>query len=203
MNNLEYLNEISKSNRPVKTSTSGLNPKTVLKIVIGGVIAFALLAIISIATNTGPKAVDYAKQINLRTYNLSETLRTYNPSIKNSNLRAISISLSSVLTDASNKFNTYFSFNDIDPSPSNDVSESEAAMSEELNLTLNNAKLNGILDRIYLNQIQLQVALLSSLIAQALSRNNNDINLLEILQQYESSLNLILDSFQKYSNPDA
>lgn len=203
MNNLEYLNEISKSNRPIKVAHKGPNPQTVLKIVIGCLVAFALIILVSIATNTGPKATDFAKQIYLRNTNLSNLLRDYNSYLKNSNLRAIGSSFMSAFSDANNKISGYLATHNISSTPNNDTANSEAILAENLNTTLTNAKLNGILDRIYLNQMQLQTSLLISLTAQAMDRAKNDTELLEILQQYSTNLALILNSLQNYSNPSA
>jgi serine kinase of HPr protein (carbohydrate metabolism regulator) len=65
---------------------------------------------------------------------------------------------------------------------------------------LNNAKLNGILDRVYANQIQLQVSLLVTFISQ-LEQRTKDTELLEIISQYQSNLIVIEQSLKDYSNP--
>ena len=203
MNNLEYLNQISQETRP--TSTKKSNPLSlVIKIAVGGIVAFLFIICVGIVLNAGKSTpTDLTKQLYVRTANLNTTLTTYNKSLKSSQLRAIGTSLNGVLTGASASLSNYLlpeagEKNDLNP-PENLLS-TETTKDEELNLALNNAKLNGILDRVYANQIQLQVSLLIAFISQ-LGPRVKDEALIDILSQYQSNLYVIEQSLESYSNP--
>lgn len=208
MDKLEYLNQISQSNRTKSPSSSKNSQKSLptllLKILIGAVVVtIILIGIVAIANNGKTKSSDLQKQLYTRIINLNKTLGTYNSSLKSSRLRSIGVSLSGTLTNASNQLSNYITLNSSgkDPLvPSTKVSETETTLSDNLNTTLNNAKLNGILDRIYANQIKLQVSLLISLDTSLIARTK-DPALLNILNQLWSSLSVIEQSFNDYSSP--
>lgn len=204
MNNLEYLNQISQENRPVKTKGTTTFTSLILKLIIGGIVALALIIALGIIiSNTKTKSSDLTKQLFFRTTSLNETIKDFNPSLKSSKLRAIGTSLANTLTSASGQLSTYLgNQNTEDTSPSPSALKTETENINTLNLTLNNAKLNGILDRIYANQIQFQVSILLSLITQTIDHSKNS-DLLSILQQYHSSIENVNQSLQEYSNPNA
>lgn len=203
MNNLEYLNQISQETRP--TSTKKSNPLSlVIKIAVGGIVAFLFIMCVSIVLNAGKSSpTDLAKQLYVRTANLNTTLTTYNKSLKSSQLRAIGTSLNGVLTGASASLSNYLlpeGGEKGDLNPPEKLLAIETATDEELNTSLNNAKLNGILDRVYANQIQLQVSLLIAFISQ-LEPRTKDEALLDIIAQYQSNLYVIEQSLENYSSP--
>ena len=206
MDNLEYLNKISQSNRPVKRSIRQSNPKTslIIKLSVAGVVLFFLLmALGSLLGNLGTKSKELTKQVYVRTTNLNSVITTYNRSLKSSRLRAIGSSLTSVLTNASNQLSAYLAGDGKDKNalvPSDTkVTESEAAVIQELNNSLNNAKLNGVLDRYYDNQIGLQVSLLMAQVSELLARTK-DPDLTAILTNFHSSLETIHQSIEAYAS---
>ena len=134
--------------------------------------------------------------------NLSNTLQTYNPMIKSSQLRSLGASLSSTLNNSSTQIANYFTELDLEdeertPSPS--IQDEETLISDNLNATLYNAQLNGLLDRTYLNQITLQISLLLSLETQ-ISSKTNDEELLYIISLSTSNLEVILNNFNNFSD---
>lgn len=204
MDNLEYLNQISKSNRPQKRSGLEASKTTIIKIVMGGLVVFFLLiALGGLLGGLNNRVSDVTKQLYSRTDQIGSVLKTYNPSLKSSQLRAIGSSLQSVLTAANNQLKTYYS----DKGKKGDslklsgkAAAKEEALISELNQTLKNAKLNGILDRTYDNQIDLQVSLLLSLTSQIISRSK-DQDLLSIINPLHTSLTTIHENLEAYSNP--
>ncbi len=201
MNNLEYLNEISKSNRPVKAPTKGISTSLVIKIVIGSLLVIGLIIGMSVLmSNSAARSNDLTKQIYYRTNALNSSITEYNRRLKSSNLRAIGLALSSTLTASSNQLDGYFKQKGIASDMKPELLAPEANHFAELNNTLLSARLNGILDRIYANQIQLQVALILSLISQDYERTKDE-NLKTILTQYNSNLGAIYYDLQNYSNP--
>lgn len=206
MDNLEYLNKISQSNRPVKRTMRQGNPKTglIIKLSTAGVVLFFLLmALGSMLGNLGAKSKELTKQVYIRTTNLNSVVTTYNRNLKSSRLRAIGSSLTSVLTNASNQLSAYLVGNGKDKNalvPSDTkVTESEAILIQELNNSLNNAKLNGVLDRYYDNQVGLQVSLLMAQVSELLARTK-DLELTTILTNFHSSLETIHQSIEAYAS---
>lgn len=203
MNNLEYLNQISQETRPVKSQKSN-SMSLIIKIAVGGIAAFLFIMFLGIALNAGKTSpTDLTKQLYVRTTNLNTALGTYNRALKSSQLRAIGTSLNGVLTSASASLTGYLAPADdkeASLNPPEKLLETETTTITELDTALNNAKLNGILDRVYANQIHLQVSLLITFISQ-LEQRTKDTDLLEILDQYQSNLYVIEQSLQNYSNP--
>lgn len=204
MNNLEYLNQISQETRPTKPTQTNTT-KLIIKIAIGGLVAFLFLAFLGMALGSGKtSSSDLTKQLYVRTTNLNTALTTYNKSLKSSQLRAIGTSLNGVLTSASNSLSAYLNPEGNDKeslNPPEKLLAVEAATIDELDTSLNNAKLNGILDRTYATQIRLQVSLLLAFISQLEQHSTKDADLLDILDQYQSNLSVIEQSLQNYSNP--
>ncbi len=204
MDNLEYLNQISQSNRPVKRSLKSSDRKTnlIIKFSIAGVVLFFLMmAFGAMVGNLNTKSDDLAKQIYTRTVNLNSSLNTYNRDLKSSRLRAIGVSLSAILTNASNQLSNYLTANSKDKNIALDekTTASEAAIIEELNTSLTNAKLNGVLDRYYDNQIGLQVSLLLSQTSELLARTK-DAELITIVTNLHTSLETIHQNLVNYSS---
>lgn len=205
MDNFEYLNQISQSNRPVKQRKSSTNPKTslIIKLSVAGVVLFFLLmAVGAMLGNLNNKTTDLTKQLYNRTTNLNTVLTTYNRSLKSSQLRAITASLSAILTNASNQLSSYLTTKSKDKNIlvlDEKTAASETQLINELNESLNNAKLNGVLDRYYDNQIGLQVSLLLAQTSQLLARTK-DANLIAILTNLHTSLETIHQSIENYNN---
>lgn len=204
MDNLEYLNQISQSNRPVKRSLKSSDRKTNLIIkfsIVGVVLFFLMMAFGAMVGNLNTKSDDLVKQIYTRTVNLNSSLNTYNRDLKSSRLRAIGVSLSAILTNASNQLSNYLTANSKDKNIALDekTTASEAAIIEELNTSLTNAKLNGVLDRYYDNQIGLQVSLLLSQTSELLARTK-DAELITIVTNLHTSLETIHQNLVNYSS---
>ncbi len=203
MNNLEYLNQISQENRPTSAKKSA-SMSLIIKIAVGGLVAFLFIMCLGMALSAGKTSpTDLTKQLYVRTANLNTALTTYNKSLKSSQLRAIGTSLNGVLTSATASLTGYLASEgdkEADLNPPEKLLTVETETIEALDTALNNAKLNGILDRVYANQIQLQVSLLVTFISQ-LEQRTKDTELLEIISQYQSNLIVIEQSLKDYSNP--
>ncbi len=208
MDNLAYLNQISQSNRPTKRHDRGKGANSlIIKLIIGGLVLFFLLmAIGALLGNLGSRSRNLAEQIYTRSANLNSTLQTYTPNLKSSRLRAIGSSLSSILINGTNQLSAYLIGDDEDkdaPVSDQKIIDEELALQQELNLSLNNAKLNGILDRVYETQITLQVSLLVSLTSQLLERSSNDPELTKIIEPLHNSLLAIQGNLESYNNPSS
>lgn len=208
MNNLEYLNHISQSNRPVKpVKQSKITGGLIAKILAGGVLATAILIAVGILMNSGSnKAVDVARQLYVRMDNVNKTISTFNKSLKSSQLRSINASLSGTLTATRNQLGQYLSADakkgEKPLVPSADVRKQEEAMFDGpngVNTKLTNAKLNGRLDRYYSAHIHLQVSLMMSMCAELLDRDHSS-KLREIIEPFYSNLTLIEQTLDNYNS---
>lgn len=196
MNNLEYLNQISKSSRPVKTGANAQGFGLIIKIAVAGVAVFIVLLVVGLLLgNKSNSTADLEPQIYLRTTNLEKTLTTYNKSLRSSKLRAINLTLSSTLTAATNQLVAISK----DASSNKDLVASETEYINELNNTLNTAKLNGALDRTYANQMQLQTALLITMLEQALNHTSSE-ELKGAYSQYLANLTTANTDLVNYSS---
>lgn len=209
MNNIEYLNQISQSTRPTKPASSNSDLfKLIAKILGIAILAFVALLIIGSAIGSAKsKTTDLTRQIYLRSNNLNSILTTHNKQLKSSQLRSIGTSLAGVLTGGTNQIEVYLSStgdskksNDAKAlTPSESLLASETELLNTLDTDLTNARLNGILDRVYANQIQLQVSLLISLCSELIDRTNDE-NLASIINQFRANLEAVENSLNTYSN---
>ncbi len=204
MNNLEYLNQISQSSRPVstkKTASSKFPIALIAKIIgIGLAVLMVILLIGGVISNINSRVPELTKQVYTRSVNLDKTLKTYNKLLKSSRLRSIGSSLDATLTGTQNQLETYLEskYGKKATTPKDSILEEETNMTEKLERNLTNARLNGILDRMYKNQIEYQVSLLLSMCSE-LETRAKDEELLKIITQMDSNLTTIQESFEAYS----
>lgn len=210
MNNLEYLNHISQSNRPVKPvkKQSSLPIGKIIKLLLGGFVVTMVLIAVGVLINTGDKrAVDLTRQLYSRVNSVNSTINQYNKLLKSSQLRSIGYSLSGTLTGTSSQLSAYLTSQNSNSKESafalsSQAAAEEAAMFESansVNAQLNNAKLNGLLDRNYASQLHLQISLMMSMISEILERDHAP-NLQQILDSFYSNLDVILQSLDNYSS---
>ena len=205
MDNFAYLNQISQTSRPVGKNphkTTNATTRLIIKIsIIGVVLFFLLMSLGGLISNLNSKTSDLTKQLYLRTTNLNTAIGSYNRYLKSSKLRAITVSLSSVLSSTSNQLSGYISgtSNKKDISPSESVVNEEAELISGFSTALENARLNGVLDRIYHTQLSLQVSLLMSLTSQIISRTKDD-TLTNIVTTFYNNLSTINDQLEAYSS---
>lgn len=202
MDGQDYLNQISASVRPEKQSKSNFLSSPIFKVIVGGVLALALILIIgSVLTsgNTGiqPKIISLKYHID----NTLEVISNYQPSVKSSILRSNSASLYSLLSNTSRELSDYISetYNSKDNSDSNKNLASKAALSkDELDATLFDAKINGILDKIYANKMSYEISSIMSEESNIYNVTNSE-NLESILNTSYTSLETLLPNFDDFS----
>ena len=207
MDNFAYLNEISASNRPVKNPAAApksLKTAIIVKIVAAGaVLFFLLMAVGALVGNLKGKTDSLLKQLYLRTTNMSTIMEDYNRDLKSSDLRSLAASLAGTLTNATNQLAGVMGTEDPeDAAPDAATTEEETAVLNELNTSLTNARLNGILDRAYANLVGLQVSLIMSMISE-LEARTDDAELLKVLSTYRGNLEVLHQGFEAYDDPGA
>ena len=200
MDNIAYLEQISASNRPAKSSGIGdlMSPK--LMLVLGGVAIIAIIIIIvGMLSGSGTSGVDLISKINVRSDNLIETISTYNKQVKSSELRSITSSLSSVLTETSTKTSELLTSVYKQKKVNESITKKEATYIEEVNTGLENARLNGLLDRNYVRELTLQTGLLMSMESEALNKIKND-DIKNVLSNSYANLANIYEILSSYSD---
>lgn len=202
MDRQEYLNQISAVNRPTKGSKGGIFSSKFFWVGAIGLAVLVLIIIMGMALGGGNSSSPKEKLYALLTHinNTSAVINEYQTNIKSSSLRADSISLASVLSDTSGKLdnyvNTKYKVKDKDL-PKKMVNDENAAK-EELSNELFEAKINGILDRTYAHKMIYEISLIISREEQIL-KNSKDNEIIEILTQSHSSLEVLYNKFNEFT----
>ena len=201
MEGQEYLNQISASNRPTKKSM----PKFLSsKLFIFGAAALTLAIAIMIVGSilgsgkTSEKDSTYALKLHLD--NTATVIKSYQSSVKSSTLRSNSASLYSILTNTSRDLDNYltekYSFKEKDADKK--ISEQATLEKDGLESELFNAKINGILDRIYAHKITYEISTLMNEESNLFKKSGNE-SLKNILNTSYQSLENLYKSFSEYS----
>lgn len=203
MDNMEYLNQIAASNRPAKSTVGGGLPFSLSpKVLIGLGIAIGLIFLIMIFGSIfgGDKNTEQSlvQKLSLRSANLSETIDEYNRNLKSSNLRSLTGSLRAVLNETSASTATILE-EDFGAKSDKTAEEDEATYIEEVNTTLEDAKLNGLLDREFVREMTYQIGLLLSMESDILSKTKKD-NLKDTINNSYTNLENLHKEFSDYSN---
>ena len=200
MNGSDYLNQISASNRP--TSKPSIFSSKILKFaLIGGAAAIFIIVVGSMLKNFSTKKSDLLEQANLRMTNLTASITTYNRNIKSSRLRSMNVSLSGVFADSTrNITNILTTEYEYDPKkPNSNITDEETTLIGDFNTTMEDAKLNGILDRIWVREMTLQLALLISLESEAAARSSEP-STIKTLEDSQASLNQLYEQFSAFAD---
>ena len=208
MDGQQYLDQISQTNRPVKQSGGGLNKILTSKIFIVGVIGLVLLILIIIlgsVIGSGKKSVkELGYELTLHLDNTSAVIKEYQSDVKSSRLRANSASLDGVLSNTKSQINTVL-VDELGFSEKKDASdtaeEEAAAVGEELKNELFEAKINGILDRIYAHKMAYEISMFLAEEEQILENTSNE-NLINAVNTSHESLTNLYDKFNDFSETD-
>ena len=206
MDGQQYLNQISKASKPVKKvgGKKGISNILSSKFFIIGAVAIGLLIIIIIigailgGNKDNTKTLSYDLKLHLD--NTSEVIQEYQQNVKSSILRSNSASLSGVLANTSRDLTDYlvnkYKFNDKDISKK--IVEEVTLAKDELTNELFEAKINGILDRIYAHKMAYEISLLTAEEAKLIKASQDDA-LTELLTTSHESLSNLYDKFNDFS----
>lgn len=200
MNDQEYLKQISDEVRSEKKSVTGFMSSTAFKVGVGGLVAFIVLAIFGTILSSGK--VDLKTRcaaLRLRLTNTAEVISDYQNNIKSSALRSNSASLRAVLSDTSNKLLGYLEekYSLKDGRESKDLKEEAKLNKENLEASLFEAKINGILDRMFAHEMAYEVSLLIT--EETSIYNAGDSALKSIMETSLTSLKSLHEIFDNYS----
>ena len=202
MDGQEYLDQISASVRPEKKSRmSGLFSSPILKVVGIGVILLIIIMIFGGILSGGRGGVE--RQTTELLYNVrgtTEILNSYQWLTKSSDLRSNSVSLNSVLSLTSSELTGYLTeqYNYSEKNVSKDIVEEANLHRDEVLSALFEAKITGVLDRIYAHKIAYEISSIMTREA-SLYEIATDETLLNILGTSYNSLNNLYDKFNDFS----
>lgn len=201
MDNKEYLKQISGQVRPTKNHTSDSFKFRILK--IAGIAAAAMLVIIifsTIISSAGPDLKSRSISLKLHIDNTAEIISEFQPSVKSSDLRSSSSSLYAVLTNTSRELENYLAevYEYDEKKTPADLSEDADLNKDALTSDLFEAKINGILDRIYARKMAYEISLMTSE-ESALYNATNDEAFKSLLTTSYNSLNNLYAKFDDFS----
>lgn len=201
MDRQEYLNRISVANRPVKEPKNGIFASKFFWVGIIGLAAFILIMILgAIISGTKGNEKERIFSLILHLDNTSEVIEQYQSSVKSSDLRSYSASLKGILSNTSKELTTYaeekydFKAKDV----SSKISEEETLSKDGLENELFEAKINGVLDRIYAHKMAYEISLITNRESQIFKSSSNE-NLKNILETSYNSLNNLYDGFNDFT----
>ena len=205
MENQEYLNQISAASKPTTTQTkSGPNNilhSKILYLIIGAIIIVIILAIVGslLGSNKSTPQTEIIK-LKLHADSTMNVINTYQPDVKSSSLRSSSASMNSILADTSSKLNTYIAEKYGDKAVGNAKNLAEEAKTTEdaLESELFEAKINGILDRVYAHKMAYEISVFLSEEGK-LYNSTKDENLQSILADSYNSLENLYSNFNDFS----
>lgn len=201
MDNQEYLKQISSTVRPEKKSTGFLS-STLFKVIVGGVAAIIVVVVMgSILTGGQTNNKERLTSLKLHIENTLSIISSYQSNIKSSSLRSSSTSFSGVLSNTNRELTDYIKERKL--SYKNDSAEYKKMKKDadnhkdELDADLFEAKINGILDRIFAHKMALEISLIAAE-EDSISRAEGGV-LESILSTSYNSLNNLYDNFNEFS----
>ena len=200
MEGQEYLNQLAAEARPIKQK----NGLTSSKLFIGLIVAIVALIIIVIAgmvingNQGGEKNLGSALKLHID--NTSSIIKTYQNNIKSSDLRSSSASLDSILDDTSTKLTNYLveKYKYKEKSVEKKILSDATTASEELDAELFEAKINGVLDRIYAHKMAYEISLLLAEESKLMETSRNE-TLDDLLKTSYDSLENLYPKFNDFS----
>lgn len=199
MDSQSYLNEISSAVRPVKKPRNSILGNKFVLVGIIGVVSFILIAILGAVIGGGRSgAKEQTYTLQLRLSGLIKVIEDYQPSVKSSDLRSSSASLKGILSNTNNGLDNYIEEAYDGKSAEKNLEEKEEAHAEELGNELFQAKINGILDRIYAHKMAYEITLLLNMEDKLYDATNSE-SLKSTLDSSYDSLKNIYDKFDQFS----
>ena len=201
MDGQEYLNQISASNRPLKSAKGGFWRSKYFMWGMGALASLIFIIIIGAILGSvkgGEKDLSYSLLLHID--NTSQTIQEYQSIIKSSELRSSSASLYGVLTNTSKALTEYLEakYNYKEGDVGDKLVEQATLEKDGLVADLFEAKINGILDRIYAHKMAYEISLFTSEEARLIN-TTGDSTLKELLTTSHSSLENLYEKFNGFS----
>lgn len=201
MDGQEYLKQISVSNRPVKQKSGGFFSSKYFMLGMCALILLILIIIIGAILSSkknSEKNLPYALLLHID--NTAELIQKYQPEVKSSNLRSSSASFYGVLTNTSKSLTDYLTekYNYKEKDINKNVVEETTLNKDGLETDLFEAKINGVLDRIYAHKMAYEISILNNE-EDKIVNTTGDSGLKEILTTSQSGLEALYEKFNSFS----
>ena len=201
MEGQEYLNQISASNRPEKKSMNRFfSSKFFIFAAISAVILIAIMILGAIINGSKGDEKELNYKLKLHIDNTAKVIQNSQPLVKSSVLRSSSASLSSILSNTSRELNDYLveKYNFKDKDVDKKIVEAATAKKDELETELFEAKINGILDRIYAHKMTYEISSIMGEEAKLINSSKN-AGLKDLLTTSYQSLDNLYKNFSEFS----
>ncbi len=208
MNGQEYLDEISKKSKPATANSGSLLDKILHSpfFLVGAIGIGVLILIIIIGSLLGGGNKGSEKtlitELQLHLEGTGEVIKEYQDYVKSSNLRSNSASLHSVITNTSASISTYLAEKYGTKDTDKEASKKLTAAAEEAKTTLNDelfeAKINGILDRIYAHKMAYEISLFLNQEGKIIDKTKDE-NFAATLSESYSSFENLYEQFNNFS----
>lgn len=191
MSKMAYLDEIAAKSRPVKPKKASILSPKLMVIIGGGLGLVILLAIVgAMLGNAMGRVGKDAERISFRMERITEIIKEYKGDLKAPKLRSVSVSLDGVLKESNGQMKKILAEefkvsakDGKDKGKGKDKGgkldkkaiEEESENYNKINEALENARLNGVLDRTYAREMALQVALLISMESELAERSEKKV----------------------------
>jgi hypothetical protein len=201
MQGQEYLNQISASNRQVQKSGNKILSSKFFIVGAIGAILLVLILIIGAILNAGKGGEEESSYaLILHVNSTVEEIQEFQTNIKSSTLRSDAGSLQGVLSNTSTKLTTYLEgkYNYKESNISSSLTAEAEANKAVLHNELFEAKINGILDRIFAHKMVYEISLFLTEEGKLL-KMTNDEDLTTILSTSYKSLENLKTNFEDFS----
>ena len=201
MDGQEYLNQISVGSKPVKNNSKNILSSKYIVLGMGALILLVLIIIIGSilgSKKNAEKNLPYALLLHIN--NTAELIQQYQPEVKSSNLRSSSASLYGVLTNTSRSLTNHLTeaYDYKEKNLDKKLIEEATLNQDNLEADLFEAKINGILDRIYAHKIAYEISILNNEEAKIVNITS-DSKIKEILTTSQSGLEALYERFNSFS----
>lgn len=201
MNQQEYLSQISNNVRPPKAQKPSIFASPIMKFVLIGVVAVIGIIIFGSIVSGNKKSVkDLAITLKLHADGTSAEVKNFQKYIKDTSLRANAASFNTVLTNFDSSLVDYMKtkYSYKSGSESKKAKSKAETAQQTLHDELFEAKINGMLDRIFAHKMVYEISLLQAEM-EAINRATSDQSLKEILGTPYESLGNLYELFNNYS----
>lgn len=187
-----------KSTAPKRSPLSLISPFFIR--LMAAIVIFLVLFLVcaSLIRSMQQKPVTLSEQLVAKITTTIEVLDVYNSEIHSSMERTLAVSLRDSLNGTRASMVTYLTNNhnyDEDDAEDSEVWASELAIAEELSTELENARLNGILDSVYIREMTLVIYEIEGIESEIIERTSST-ELDSTLENSISSLDNIISGFE-------
>lgn len=202
MDGRDYLDQIASTVRPKKkTGFSGLAASPFFKVIVVGIVAFVIVVIVGALIGGGKTSLkNQMIELKLQLDDTMSVISDYQANLKSSDLRSSSASLYGVLSNTSRDLQeflqTKYGYKSGDEDE--DLKEEANLAKDALETDLFNAKINGVLDRIYAHKMAYQITVITAK-ESSIHNASGDETLNSIIETSYNGLSNLYGKFNDFS----